>query len=219
MAPNPDLLRTEFLGVTVRFDPVELESQDLALFFAGVSDRYGLSRLELHPEGGATLSGGDGAEFVLRQAQASSCGVTRLGLAEGRERVAGLLGEAIERYSVGGLWIEDVTLVAIWDCEGEEGARRLLSEDVLRFDPDHSALLGDDDDLSLGLRAWRRLGDGSLDLSLEPMHAEPAKLYLRMAYAQPEPVADLAGVLAVVDRLGEYLHGPLASFVLALARR
>jgi hypothetical protein len=218
MAPNPDLLRTEFLGVTIRFDPVELAAEDLALFFAGVSGRYGLTRLELHAEGGATLSGADGAEFVLRQAQASSCGVTRLGLGEGRERVAGLLGEAIERYGVGALWIEDVTLVAIWDCEGEEGARRLLADDVLRFDADHAALLGDEE-LSLGLRAWRRLGDGSLDLSLEPMHAEPAKLYLRMAYAQPEPVADLTAVLAMVDRLGEYLHGPLASFVLALARR
>jgi hypothetical protein len=218
MAPNPDLLRTEFLGVTVRFDAVELESEDLALFFAGVSDRYGLSRLELHPEGGATLSGSDGAEFVMRQAQASSCGVTRLGLREGRERVAGLLGEAIERYGVGALWIEDVTLVAIWDCETEDGARRLLADDVLRFDPDHAALLGDGE-LSLGLRAWRQLGEGSLDLSMEPMHAEPAKLYLRMAYAQPEPVAELAGVLAAVDRLGDYLHGPLASFVLALARR
>ncbi|MDX6645556.1 MAG: hypothetical protein QOK40_1283 [Miltoncostaeaceae bacterium] len=218
MAPNPDLLRTEFLGVTVRFEPVDLSQQDIALFFAGVSDRYGLTRLELQAEGGATLSGADGAEFVLRPNQASSCGVTRLGLGEGRERVAGLLGEAIERYGVAALWIEDVTLVAIWDCEGEDGARRLLAEDVLRFDQDRTALLGDED-LSLGLRAWRRLGDGTLDLSLEPMHAEPARLYLRMAYAQPEPVADLASVLTAVDRLGEYLHGPLASFVLALARR
>jgi hypothetical protein len=217
MAPNPDLLRTEFLGVTVRFEPVELSQQDVALFFAGVSDRYGLNRLELHPDGGATLSGAEGAEFVLRPNQAASCGVTRLGLGEGRERVAGLLGEAIDRYGPAPLWIEDVTLVAIWDCEGEEGARRLLAEDVLRFDRDRAALLGDED-LSLGLRAWRRLGDGTLDLSLEPMHAEPARLYLRMAYAQPDPVADLAGVLTAVDRVGGYLHGPLASFVLALAR-
>jgi len=219
MALNADLLRTEFLGVTVRFDPVEVESEDVALFFAGVSDRYGLTRLDLHPEGGATLSGGEGSEFVLRPTQAASCGVTRLGLREGRERVEGLLGEAIERYGIGGLWIEDVTMVAIWDCEAEDGARRLLADDVLRFDPDHAAMLGEAEDLSLGLRAWRRLGEGSLDVSIEPMHAEPAKLYLRLAYAQPEPVADLAGVLTVVDQVGEYLHGPLASFVLALARR
>jgi hypothetical protein len=217
MAPNPDLLRTEFLGVTVRFEPVELPAQEVALFFAGVSDRYGLTRLELHEDGGATLSGADGAEFVLRPNQAASCGVTRLGLGEGRERVAGLLGEVIERHGMTALWIEDVTLVAIWDCETDDGARRLLAEDVLRFDGERAALLGDED-LSLGLRAWRRLGEGTLDLSLEPMHAEPAKLYLRMAYAQPEPVSDLAGVLTAVDRLGEYLHGPLASFVLALAR-
>ena len=112
MAPNPDLLRTEFLGLTVRFDDVDLSREDMALFFAGTSGRYGLNRLEYHADGGATMSGPDGAEFVLRPAQAASCGVTRLGLAEGLERVGGLLEEAIDRYRVGSMWIEDVTLVA-----------------------------------------------------------------------------------------------------------
>jgi hypothetical protein len=218
MPPNPELLRTEFLGITVRFEELDLQRDDLALFFSGVSERYGLNRMEWHTEGGATLSGPDGTEFVLRPAQAASCGVTRLGLAEGIERVGGLLGEALERCGAGPLWVEDVTVVAVWDCESEDAARRLLAEDILRFDEERMALLGDDE-LSLGLRIWRRAGEGTIDCAVEPMHADPAKLYLRLTYGQPEPVSDLSAIVAVVHQISEFLQGPLKAFVLALARQ
>ena len=42
MSPDPALLRIEFLGLTVRHDDVEMPREDLAAFFADVSDRYGL---------------------------------------------------------------------------------------------------------------------------------------------------------------------------------
>jgi hypothetical protein len=165
-----------------------------------------------------TLSGADGAEFVLRPAQAASCGVTRLGLSEGIERVVGLLEEAIERYRIGPMWIEDVTVVAVWDCESEESARRLLAEDILRFDEERLSLLGHEE-LSVGLRLWRRSGDGTIDCSLEPMHADPAKIYLRLTHGQSEPVADVGGLTMVVQQINDFLQGPLRSFVLALAQR
>jgi hypothetical protein len=218
MPPNPDLLRTEFLGITVRFDDVDLAREDLAMFFAGVSERYGLNRMEYGLEGGATMSGPDGAEFVMRTGQASSCGVTRLGMAEGMERVAALLGEALDHYRVGPMWIEDITTVAIWDCESEELARRLLAEDILRFDDERLALLGEEE-LSVGLRLWRRSGEGTIDCALEPMHADPAKIYLRLTYGQPEPVPDLAALMSAVHQVHDFLQGPLKAFVLALAQR
>lgn len=217
MTPNPELLRTEFLGVTVRYDEVELPREDVAIFFADTSNRYGLNRFEYHADGGATFSGPEGAEFVVRPAHGASCGVTRLGIQEGLERVTGLMGEAAERYRIGQMWIEDVTLVAIWDCESEEAARRLLAEDIMRFDEERVSLLGDED-LAVGLRIWRRLGDGTLDCSLEPMHADPTKLYLRLAYGQPDPVPDVPAVTGLVHLVHDFLQGPLRSFVLALAR-
>ncbi|MBY0395689.1 MAG: hypothetical protein K2X91_04355, partial [Thermoleophilia bacterium] len=59
-AANPELLRVEFLGITVRHEEIELPRDDLALFFSEVSDRYGLSRMEYHSDAGATFSGADG---------------------------------------------------------------------------------------------------------------------------------------------------------------
>ena len=56
MSPDPALLRIEFLGLTVRHDDVEMPREDLASFFADVSDRYGLNRFEYHSDAGATLS-------------------------------------------------------------------------------------------------------------------------------------------------------------------
>ena len=75
MTLNPDLLRIEFLGVTLRHDEVDLPREDLAIFFASVGDRYGLSRLEFHPDAGATFSGPDGAECALRPTQSRHHGV------------------------------------------------------------------------------------------------------------------------------------------------
>ena len=91
MTPDPELLRVEFLGLTARHDPVDMPREDLALFFASISDRYGLARLEYHSDGGATFPDQDGAEFVLRHSQTASCAVTGLGYREGLERVVGLL--------------------------------------------------------------------------------------------------------------------------------
>lgn len=218
MTLNPDLLRIEFLGLSVRHDEAVLPREDLALFFSSVSDRYGLHRMEFHPEGGATFSGADGAEFVLRPAHAASCSVTGLGYREGVARVAGLLAEAVERYALGSLWIDDVTLVAIWDCEDDEAARAVLAEGILRVDEERLELLGGDE-VTLGLRLWRRSGDVSIECALEPMHAEPSKLYLRLVHGQGEPVADVAALVEAADALNDFLHGPLRSFVLARARR
>jgi hypothetical protein len=218
MSLNPDLLRIEFLGVTLRHEEVDLPREDLAIFFASVGERYGLSRLEFHAEAGATFSGPDGAECALRPTQIASCGVTGMGYREGLERVVGLVGEAAERYGIGELWIEDVTLVAIWDAGDPEAARGLLVNDVLRMEDDRLELL-EGDDVSLGLRIWRRAGESSLEVAVEPMHAEPSKVYLRLVQTQGEVLADAAALKDATDAVHDYLTGPLAAFMMARARR
>lgn len=218
MSFHLDLLRIEFLGVTVRHDEVQMPREDLALFFAAVSDRYGLSRLEYHSDAGATFSGPDGAECVLRPGQIASCGITGLGYREGLERVVSLVGEAVERYGAGPLWIEDVTLVAVWDVEDADLARELLAGGALQIDEDRLELLGGDD-ISVGLRIWRRSGESALEVAVEPMHAEPSKVYLRLVLTQTEPVADVAALGEAADGVHDFLQGPLASFILARARR
>lgn len=218
MSLNPDLLRIEFLGVTLRHEEVDLPREDLAIFFASVGDRYGLSRLEFHPEAGATFSGPDGAECALRPTQIASCGVTGMGYREGLERVVGIVGEAAERYGIGELWIEDVTLVAIWDAGDPEAARGLLVNDVLRMEDDRLELL-EGDDVSLGLRIWRRAGESSIEVAVEPMHAEPSKVYLRLVQTQGEVLADAAALKDATDAVHDYLTGPLAAFMMARARR
>ena len=160
--------------------------EDLALFFAGLSGPYGLSRLEYHSDAGATFSGPDGAECVLRPAQIASCGVTSLGYREGLGRVAGLLSEAVERYGIGPLWVDDVTLVAVWDVEDSESARELLVGSMLQVDEERLDLLGGEH-VSLGLRIWRRAGDSTLEVAIEPMHSEPSKVYIRLVQSQSEP--------------------------------
>ena len=215
---NSELLRSEFLGVTVRFDDVEMARDDLASFFALVSSSYDLPRFEYHHEGGATFSNHEGSEFVIKPNHAACGGVTNLGFAQGLERVDGLLGEAIERYGIGPLWLDDVTLVATWDLEDEDAGRRLLIEDVLRFDDERMSLL-DGEDLSLGLRVWRSLGEGTVDCSIEPMHADHSRIYLRLVYSQRDIAMDLPGLLAAVEEVNGFLHGPIKSFVLAVARR
>jgi hypothetical protein len=215
---NPDLLRSEFLGVTVRFDDVELPRDDLASFFSLVSASYDLPRFEYHPEGGATFSSSEGSEFVIKPGHAACGGVTRLGFHEGLERVEGLVGEAVERYGIGPMWLDDVTLVATWDLEDEDAGKRLLIDDVLRFDEERMALF-DGEDLSLGLRVWRSLGEGTVDCSIEPMHADHSRIYLRLVYSQRDQTIDLPSLLAAVEEVNGFLHGPVKSFVLAVARR
>ena len=176
MRPNPDLLRVEFLGLTVRHDPLDMPRDDIALFFASISDRYGLARLEYHSDGGATFSSPDGAEFVLRPSQIASCAVTGLGYREGLERVVGLVEESVERYEIGQLWIEEVV-------------RELLAGSVLQIDDERLGLLGGDE-VAVGLRIWRQAGDASMECAVEPMHAEPSKLYIRLVHVQGEPLSE-----------------------------
>jgi hypothetical protein len=215
---NPDLLRIEFLGVTLRHDEVDLPREDLAIFFASMGDRYGLTRLEFHADTGATFSGPDGAECALRPSQIASCGVTSMGYREGLERVAGVVGEAVERYGIGDLWIEDITLVAVWDAEDPETARELLVDNILQMDEDRLDLL-DGDDVSMGLRIWRRSGESSLECAVEPMHAEPSKVYLRLVQTQGEVIADTAALREACDGVRDFLTGPLTAFMTARARR
>jgi hypothetical protein len=215
---NPDLLRIEFLGVTLRHDEVDLPREDLAIFFASTGERYGLTRLEFHHDAGATFSGPDGAECALRPAQIASCGVTSMGYREGLERVAGMVGEAVERYGIGELWIEDITLVAVWDAEDPETARELLVDNILQMDEDRLELL-DGDDVSMGLRIWRRAGESSMECAVEPMHAEPSKVYLRLVQTQGEVIADAAALREACDGVRDFLTGPLTAFMTARARR
>jgi hypothetical protein len=215
---NPDLLRVEFVGLTVRHDPVDMPRADLALFFAAISERYGLSRLEYHSDGGATYSGADGAEFVLRPSQLASCAVTNLGYREGVERVVGLVEEAIERYGVGQLWIEDVTLVAVWDVEDPELVHELLAGSLLQIDPERLGLLGGDD-VAVGLRIWRQSGDTAMECAVEPMHSEPSKVYIRLVHSQGDELAEASGLREIADSVYAFLLGPLTSFILARARR
>lgn len=218
MTPNPELLRIEFVGLTVRHDEVSLPREDLAAFFASVSDRYGLSRLEYHSDPGATFSGADGAEFVLRPTQIASCGVTALGYREGVERVVGVVGEAAERYGLGELWVEDITLVAVWDVEDAEAARTLLADAVLGVDAERLGLLGEGE-VSLGLRIWQRSGESSLEVAIEPMHAEPSKVYIRLVQTLGEAVADAEGLREAADAVNDHLAGPLRAFLMARSRR
>ena len=218
MTLNPDLLRIEFLGVTLRHDEVALPREDLAIFFASVGERYGLSRMEFHSDAGATFSGPDGAECVLRPAQIASCGVTGMGYREGLERVVGLVGEAAERYGIGELWIEDITLVAVWDAEDPEAARGLLVDNILQMEDDRLELL-EGDDVSLGLRIWRRAGESSLECAVEPMHAEPSKVYLRLVQTQGNVITDSVALREATDAVHEFLIGPLTAFMMASSRR
>lgn len=213
MSPSSDLLRVEFLGVTVRHEEVPLGRPDLALHFADIGERHGLTRMEFH-EQGATFTGPEGAELAVRPGQVGACGVTNLGYREGLERVMGAVAESVERFGIGRLWAEDITLVAVWDLEDPETARSLLVEDILRVDDERLSLLGGDD-VTLGLRVWRRSGDSSLECAIEPMHAEPSKVYLRLNLTDGEPLADIAALTELVDSVHEYLLGPLRSFVLA----
>lgn len=219
MTPDPELLRAEFLGVTVRHADLELERDRVALLFSEIGERYGFDRLELRSEGGGSMSGDDGAELVLRPDQTTSCAVTRLGYREGVERVVDALADALERFDAGFMTIEDMTLVASWDCGPELGsARSVVADHVLGIDQERAEILGGDD-LSLGMRIWRELGPGSVECALEPMHADPERLYIRLVYAQGDPIADLSALRERADALNDFLHGPLSAFVRARARR
>ena len=128
MSRDPELLRVEFLGITVRHEEVELGRHDLALHFADMGERHGLTRFEFL-DAGATLSGPEGAELVLRPGQIGACGVSNLGYREGLERVLGAVAECVERFGVGRMWAEDITLVAV---AGYEASRALQMDASLK---------------------------------------------------------------------------------------
>jgi hypothetical protein len=132
--------------------------------------------------------------------------------------VVGLLEEAVERYGIGQLWVEDVTLVAVWDVEDAEVAHELLTGSVLQIDSDRLALLGGDD-VSVGLRIWRQSGDSAMECAVEPMHSEPSKVYIRLVHTQGDAIGEPSGLREVADAVHRFLLGPLTSFILARARR
>jgi hypothetical protein len=217
--PHADLLRAEFLGVTLRHPHVDHDREVVALLMARSGERFGLTRLE-YTDAGAAMSGGDGTELVLRCDQTSAAVVTELGFREGVQRVAALLEEGMAWHAPGALGVEDITLVATWDTEEPDGARRYLRDEVLTLDAARRELLdGDDGDASHGMRVWRRLGEGTLDCSVEPMHSDPSRIYVRLVYAQEEPVDGVAAVVECAEAVNGFLHGPLVAFVRACARR
>lgn len=220
MTPNPELLRAEFLGVTLRHDELRRDREDTALLLARDGERYGLNRLEFGDDDSGTLTGPNGSELVLRPTQTACGATTSLGFGEGLARVMGLLADGLGAHDSERLWIDDLTLIAVWDTETPDGARRCLTEDILVLDDERRDLLGGDDaEASHGLRVWRRLGDGTLDAAVEPMHADLSRMYLRPVYAQEDPLRGLHDVEDCAHALNDYLHGPLAAFVQARAPR
>ena len=219
MTPDPDLLRIEFLGLTVRHDPVDMPRDDIALFFASISDRYGLGRLEYHSDGGATLSSPDGAEFVLRPSQIASCAVTGLGYREGLERVVGLVEEAVERYEIGQLWIEDVTLVAVWDVEDAEVGPRAAGGQRPADRRRAPRAAG-------RRRGVRRACASGARRATPPWSAPssrctPSRRSSTSASSTPRAsrLSEASSLREVADAVHGFLLGPLTSFILASARR
>lgn len=218
MIPDPELLRVEYLSLAARHDDVDLPRDEVAAFFAAAGERYGLTRLELEPEGGATLTGPGSVEFVLRPGRLASGTATAFGYREGAERAVGLAQEASARFGVGELWLDDVTLVAIWDCGDPEAVRAILSDGVAGAGAERLEVLGGDE-VSVGLRIWRRRGERSTECALEPVHSDPSRIYVRLIEAQVEPLEGAAELIEVADEVRDFLYGPLADFVLAACRR
>ena len=163
MNPSIELLRIEFLGVTVRHEEVPLDGAELALHFVDIGERHGLSRMDL-ADGGAVFSGADGAELAIRPGQIGSCGVTNLGYREGAERIVGALEETVTRFGVGRMWAEDITLVAVWDLGDPELARSLLVDDILRVDEQRLELLGEAQAIQVARPFWLAACQALLEL-------------------------------------------------------
>jgi hypothetical protein len=217
-SPDPELLRAEFLGMSVRHRDVGQDRRQASLLLAQHGERFDLTRLEF-ADGGAMLSGASGTELVLRPNQTAAAGVMNLGFHEGRRRVLALLEEGLGQHVHDELWIDDITLVAAWDTEDADGARRYLTDRVLGLDRERRELLDEGDDQAAhGLRMWRRLGVGSLECAIEPLHTDPGQIYVRLVYSQEEPVANAMAVGACTVAVNEFLHGPLAAFVRARTR-
>ena len=91
-------------------------------------------------------------------------------------------------------------------------------DNILQLEDDRLELL-QGDDVSVGLRIWRRAGESSLECAVEPMHAEPSKVYLRLVQTQGEVIPDAAALREATDGVYEFLTGPLTAFLMARARR
>jgi hypothetical protein len=57
-----------------------------------------------------------------------------------------------------------------------------------------------------------------MECAVEPMHAEPSKLYIRLVHVQGEPLGEASALREVADAVDGFLLGPLTSFILASAR-
>ena len=93
----------------------------------------------------------------------------------------------------------------------------LLAGSVLQIDAERLELLGGDE-VSVGLRIWRQSGEAAMECAVEPMHAEPSKVYIRLVHTQEDALAEASGLREVGDAVHGFLLGPLASFILASAR-
>ena len=132
--------------------------------------------------------------------------------------MVGLVEEAVERYGIGQLWVEDVTIVAVLGRRRREAARELLVGSVLQMDEERLDLLGGDD-VSLGLRIWRRAGDASMECAVEPMHSEPSKVYIRLVQSPGRADARRPRLREAADAVHGFLLGPLTSFIAGHALR
>ena len=56
-----------------------------------------------------------------------------------------------------------------------------------------------------------------MDCSIEPMHADPSKVYIRLVYSQRELPLDMPALLGAVEMVNEFLQGPIKAFMLSVA--
>ncbi len=129
------------------------------------------------------------------------------------------MGEAVDRYGIGDMWVEDITIVAVWDVGDEEAARALLVENVLQIDDDRLDLL----------QARRRVA-GAAHLAPARRHVAGVRrradalravegLHPARRRRRRTTLADVAALREAADAVHEFLLGPLAAFMMARARR
>ena len=57
-----------------------------------------------------------------------------------------------------------------------------------------------------------------MECAVEPMHAEPSKVYIRLVNTQGDELAEANALREVADAVYAFLLGPLTSFIMARAR-
>ena len=117
--------------------------------------------------------------------------------------------------------MEDVTLVAVWDVGDPEVAARAARWQTSCRSTRTAWSCSGGDEVSLGLRIWRQSGEASLECAVEPMHAEPSKVYIRLVQTSADDAG--RGVAALREasrrRARASCSGRWPSFILARARR